>query len=65
MIQPAKSGPAGPLDEVVAPVVKLALADGNAAIGYVRKHAAEYESIRSASASSAFPRAAQWRCRWQ
>jgi acetyl esterase/lipase len=32
----------GPLDQVVAPVVKLALADGNAAIGYVRKHAAEF-----------------------
>jgi acetyl esterase/lipase len=32
----------GPLDEVVAPVVKLALADGNAALGYVRKHAAEF-----------------------
>lgn len=31
----------GPLAEVVAPIVKLALADGNAAIGYVRKHAAE------------------------
>lgn len=32
----------GPLDEVVAPVVKLALADGNAAIGYVRKHAKDF-----------------------
>jgi acetyl esterase/lipase len=32
----------GPLDEVVAPIVKLALADGDAAIGYVRKHAAEF-----------------------
>lgn len=32
----------GPLDTVVAPVVKLALADGNAAIGYVRQHAAEF-----------------------
>ncbi len=32
----------GPLDEVVAPVVKLALADGNAAISHVRKHAKEY-----------------------
>jgi acetyl esterase/lipase len=32
----------GPLDEVVAPIVKLALADGNAAIGYVRKHASEF-----------------------
>jgi len=32
----------GPLDEVVAPIVKLALVDGNAAIGYVRKHAAEF-----------------------
>ncbi len=32
----------GPLDDVVAPVVKLALADGNAAIGYLRKHAAEF-----------------------
>ena len=33
----------GPLDDVVAPVVKLALADGNSAIGYVRKHAAEFD----------------------
>jgi acetyl esterase/lipase len=32
----------GPLDAVVPPIVKLALADGNAAIGYVRKHAREY-----------------------
>jgi len=32
----------GPLDDVVAPIVKLALADGNAAIGHVRKHAKEY-----------------------
>lgn len=32
----------GNLDPVVAPIVKLALADGNAAIGHVRKHAAEY-----------------------
>ncbi len=32
----------GSLDEVVAPVVKLALADGNAAISHVRKHAKEY-----------------------
>ena len=32
----------GPLDKVVVPVVKLALADGNAAIGYVRQHAAEF-----------------------
>lgn len=32
----------GKLDDVVAPIVKLALADGNAAIGYVRKHAKEY-----------------------
>ncbi len=32
----------GPLDDVVAPVVKLALADGGAAIGYVRKHASEF-----------------------
>ncbi len=32
----------GPLEPVVAPIVKLALADGNAAIGYVRKHAADY-----------------------
>jgi acetyl esterase/lipase len=31
-----------PLDEVVAPVVKLALADGRAAIGYVRKHSGEF-----------------------
>jgi acetyl esterase/lipase len=32
----------GKLDDVVAPVVKLALADGLAAIGYIRKHAKEY-----------------------
>jgi acetyl esterase/lipase len=32
----------GPLDQVVAPVVKLALADGLVAIGYVRKHSSEY-----------------------
>jgi acetyl esterase/lipase len=32
----------GPLDEVVAPVVKLAMADGTAAIAYVRKHATEF-----------------------
>ena len=32
----------GPLDEVVAPVVKLALADGLAAIGHVRKNAKDY-----------------------
>jgi len=32
----------GPMDEVVAPVVKLALADGLAAIGHVRKNAKEY-----------------------
>jgi acetyl esterase/lipase len=32
----------GKLDDVVAPIVKLAWADGNAAIGYVRKHAKEY-----------------------
>ncbi len=32
----------GPLEPVVAPIVKLALADGNAAIKYVRQHAAEY-----------------------
>ncbi len=30
------------LDELVAPVVKLALADANAAISYVRQHAQEY-----------------------
>jgi len=33
----------GKLDEVVAPVVKLAMADGIEAIGYVRKHAREYD----------------------
>lgn len=33
----------GPIDEIVAPIVKLAMADGNAAIGYVRRHAAEYK----------------------
>src|SRR5207244_5644927 len=32
----------GNLDEVVAPIVKLALADRKAAIGYVRAHAREY-----------------------
>lgn len=32
-------GTRGPLDEVVAPIVKLALADGLAAIGHVRKNA--------------------------
>jgi acetyl esterase/lipase len=32
----------GKLDDVVAPIVKLALADGNAAIGHVRQHAKEY-----------------------
>ena len=30
------------LDDVVAPIVKLALADGQAAIAYVRTHAKEY-----------------------
>lgn len=30
------------LDEIVAPVVKLAMADGLAAVGYVRKHAKDY-----------------------
>jgi acetyl esterase/lipase len=33
----------GPLDEVVAPIVKLAMADGNAAIGHVRSRAKEYQ----------------------
>ena len=32
----------GNLDDIVAPIVKLAMADGNAAIGYVRKNAREY-----------------------
>jgi len=32
----------GNLDEVAAPVVKLAMADGKAAIAYVRQHAKEY-----------------------
>jgi acetyl esterase/lipase len=32
----------GNLDEVVAPVVKLALADGQAAIAHVRQHAKDY-----------------------
>jgi len=32
----------GPLEPIVAPIIKLALADGNAAIGYVRAHAADY-----------------------
>jgi len=30
------------LEEDVKPVIKLAMADGNAAVAYVRKHAAEY-----------------------
>ena len=33
---------AGNLGETVAPVVKLAMADGRAAVGYVRQHAREY-----------------------
>jgi acetyl esterase/lipase len=32
----------GPIDRAVAPVIPLALADGQAAIGYVRRHAAAY-----------------------
>ena len=32
----------GKLDDIVAPIVKLAMADANAAIGHVRKHAKEY-----------------------
>ena len=32
----------GNLDDVVAPIVKLAMADGNAAIGHARKHAKDY-----------------------
>lgn len=32
----------GNLDLIVAPIVKLAMADGNAAIGYVRRRAREY-----------------------
>ncbi|HEY3857885.1 MAG TPA: alpha/beta hydrolase [Verrucomicrobiae bacterium] len=32
----------GPIDKIVAPIVKLALADGEAAIGFVRKHASKY-----------------------
>ncbi|MEW6158611.1 MAG: alpha/beta hydrolase [Verrucomicrobiota bacterium] len=32
----------GPLDSVVAPVVKLAMADGHAAISHVRKRAVDY-----------------------
>jgi acetyl esterase/lipase len=32
----------GNLEEIVAPVVKLALADANAAIGHVRQHAEKY-----------------------
>jgi acetyl esterase/lipase len=32
----------GPLDQVVGPIVKLALADGLAAIRHVREHASEY-----------------------
>src|SRR6185369_10698250 len=30
------------LDEKVAPIVKLAAADGKAAVGYVRRHAREF-----------------------
>jgi acetyl esterase/lipase len=33
----------GPIEPIIAPIVKLALADGNTAIGYVRKHAADYD----------------------
>ena len=32
----------GKLDDIVAPIVKLAMADGNAAIGHVRQHAKDY-----------------------
>jgi acetyl esterase/lipase len=32
----------GKLDDIVAPIVKLAMADGNAAISHVRKHAKDY-----------------------
>lgn len=32
----------GPIDQAVAPILPLALADGLAAIGYVRQHAADY-----------------------
>ncbi|HAB19349.1 MAG TPA: alpha/beta hydrolase [Verrucomicrobiota bacterium] len=32
----------GNLDPIVAPIVKLAMADGLAAVGYVRRHAKEY-----------------------
>jgi acetyl esterase/lipase len=35
-------GTRGPLDPVVAPIVKLAMADGLAAIGYIREHAGEF-----------------------
>lgn len=35
-------GTRGPLDQVVAPIVRLALADGLAAIDHVRKQAAQY-----------------------
>lgn len=35
-------GTRGPLDQVVAPIVPLAMADGLAAIGHVRKNAAQY-----------------------
>lgn len=35
-------GTRGPLDQVVKPIVPLAMADGLAAIGYVRKNAAKY-----------------------
>ena len=32
----------GPIDQAVAPIIPLALADGLAAIGYVRQHAADH-----------------------
>ena len=32
----------GPIDQAVAPIIPLALADGLAAIGYVRQHATDY-----------------------
>lgn len=33
----------GKLDEAVAPVIKLAMADGQAAVAYIRRHATEYQ----------------------
>ncbi len=54
----------GPLDKVAAPVVKLAAQDGNAAIGYVRKHAAEYGVNPERIGIIGFSAGEQLRRRW-